>query len=306
MINYDIDIDKEMRLIISNICNINCKHCYLTEENKKGLDVIDDIIPIIESIKTMENKPKKILLFAHGEPMYTKIPIKDLILFTKEMKSLGIKIKIQTNLMYKLTDEMIELFKLFSTVKTSFDLHSRFSTINQLILWYKNIKKLSSIIGPLKVEITLNKYNIQKGAKKWIRVLTKMVDKGYIERYSFHALQIMGYAEKYRNELEYTKEEFIQFISEIVSHHVPENATIDAFLDKKYFSRYSLKSGRVARIEQDGTYFVGSLLKNESSICSSCLVCDDFDICGGNDSITDKCYFDKKLYELSRKDDSND
>ena len=181
-------------IIVGNKCNRDCIHCFLQKEyNKKtnlyeypiNFDPLDKnninrYISIISSNKFRELLIKKhinsISLFSLGDIMMEdKETLSNIFFLVSKLKALYpfIKIKLQTNFIYHITEEMESLLNKVDDIRTSFDIHTRFKSVRDIILWYTNIKHWSKI-KPIKLEIVATNKMIDV-KRKLIRVLDKLI-----------------------------------------------------------------------------------------------------------------------------------
>ena len=180
-------------IIVGNKCNRDCMHCFLHKEyNKKtnlyeypiNFDPLDKnninrYISIISSNKFRELLIKKhinsISLFSLGDIMMEdKETLSNIFFLVSKLKALYpfIKIKLQTNFIYHITEEMESLLNKVDDIRTSFDIHTRFKSVSDIILWYTNIKHWSKI-KPIKLEIVATNKMIDV-KRKLIRVLDRV------------------------------------------------------------------------------------------------------------------------------------
>ena len=101
--------------------------------------------------------------FFGGEPMLA--PVKDMVSFINQTKDLWegrIRYMITTNLVYSLTSEKLDFFKMLDGMSTSWDHDIRFSSTKQFDLWKKNcIELIHTHKIPLTLQISLSKETIK-------------------------------------------------------------------------------------------------------------------------------------------------
>lgn len=289
-------------LIISNSCNMNCDHCYL-----KGNIMDDNVVTDFEKIQNniLKDKPESIILYGYGEPLFN-MNIKKLTSFCKVMVKNNIKMKLQTNLIYDLTEDHIELFKLLNIVKISFDIGIRYKSFGNLLKWFNNLKRISKVTNDILLEITIHKQVVNKDANKWNNFLNHLLDRGYIKKYMFHDIQYTGNANIFNNRqlLEISRDKFVPWMNTILSNNRKENRTIDEFAHNHFFYKYNLFREKVTIIGKDGNYYkdyIVDYLDNEDSkytknLHSDCLLCDNYNLCGGRSENTE-CLWDKSFIQ---------
>lgn len=156
---------KTVYLKLTNGCNLKCKHCYneqMYNHSKMSDDIICKAIAYINGLALKE----KIQVQLHGgEPFLLKAEkIKDIC---NRLNS-NIEINATTNLMYKLSPQILDIFKQFTPVysnnplvQTSWDYSIRFSSKNQELLWESNVKTLLQNSIDVQVAICITKLLIE-------------------------------------------------------------------------------------------------------------------------------------------------
>lgn len=142
-------------------CNLNCDHCFTSGKNgKKIFFDHSKTFDFINRLFSFKNFNYKRILFHGGEPMLAPIDsmkkIYSLIKTNYPETSFGI----QTNLVYKLTEEKLNFFNevfLKEGIGTSWDSDIRFENLNQLLLWEKNVKELISKGHTISLMVSLSK-----------------------------------------------------------------------------------------------------------------------------------------------------
>jgi len=134
--------------------------------DKKRLDV-NVIRNILDS---HVNKFKQIECVFHGGEPFFQAEDNTIQNYIELIKSYPtIKWSATTNLTYKLTDKLIELFSLFDKkfLKTSWDVDDyRFTTVNQRNIWENNVKSLLQKGFDVEVIVTLNKFTLSHKPSK--------------------------------------------------------------------------------------------------------------------------------------------
>lgn len=152
---------------VTNKCNLHCKHCFNNEDNTNCNFV--DIKNFLEKINK-ENKDNLFIIHG-GEPMLSSIDdIGNLISsFNKN------KWQISTNICYKITQDIINIFEKVSYIRISFDVGIRFRNIKNILLWYKNIKFLSKNFNKkIYLNICLSKQLIKHTPEQILHMINKL------------------------------------------------------------------------------------------------------------------------------------
>lgn len=139
-------------LKLTNRCNLNCKHCYNKIAYSHGIDMSDEVL--VKSLdfifcKAQELYKDQLNVVLHGgEPMLYDIT-KFQYIISHLLCCSNVVLSITTNLVYKLNDKIIDVFKhcsngLNCSIATSWDYQIRFSNQQEEQLWEKNVKTLIS------------------------------------------------------------------------------------------------------------------------------------------------------------------
>lgn len=220
---------------ITNDCNLHCSHCF--NKNKNTKINYEQLKTFLKEINTTYSNNYFIL--HGGEPM-----LLDINLISKIMSDFpDNNWQISTNLCYKLTQDKINIFKRSKKITTSFDIGIRFKNIKNLILWYKNVKKISSIDEiNLKLNICLSKSIIKH-----------------------NPLDILKFLDK----LHINSVDFFQIIqtSEMNSAMIPNNHVIDQWMCDLYKANKKFPKIQCSNINQVKNKI---LQKNAQYFCSNC------------------------------------
>jgi len=158
-------MSKKIYICTSNSCQLHCKGCYMNSicgaTQQVDLDYVRQIINnnLSEDIECV---------FHGGEPFFNRDDkiIQSYIDLVKEYPQ--IKWSATTNLVYKITPKLLELFELFydKFLKTSWDVGDyRFKNEEQRSIWEDNIKFLLSKKFNVEVIVTVNKMTIDLESK---------------------------------------------------------------------------------------------------------------------------------------------
>ena len=137
IIHNNLDNKFHLEIQISNLCNLNCKHCLMN-------DSLDDRIIDYDKLYDFINKNKDNICevhFAGGEPLLH--PSERLLDIIKDFKD--IKFHMTSNLQYEITDLRRDIIESLYDFSTSFDYKIRFNTISELLLWKSNLRKIKEI-----------------------------------------------------------------------------------------------------------------------------------------------------------------
>ena len=297
-------------IIVGNKCNRDCMHCFLHKEyNKKtnlyeypiNFDPLDKnninrYISIISSNKFRELLIKKhinsISLFSLGDIMMEdKETLSNIFFLVSKLKALYpfIKIKLQTNFIYHITEEMESLLNKVDDIRTSFDIHTRFKSVRDIILWYTNIKHWSKI-KPIKLEIVATNKMIDV-KRKLIRVLDKLIKNKIIDSFYIYPLTSIGNA-KSNNLIPNNTDDLIDLIKDTMELDVKANTIIDALVNKDYFKIYDIFAYPIPVLSLNPDNLIEFLYYKDDkfvignnpiyyNINDKCLVCQFYNKCGG-------------------------
>lgn len=132
-------------VVATTACNMHCKHCYRSD-NPVTISHDDLLNSVFKFIKDFANEHcnDTVLVQLHGGEII-QYDNEILIQFVKQLKTVdNIIVGITTNLVYKLTEQRLQLFDLIDDhlIQTSWDVDIRFDNDSQLQLWEHNVQKL--------------------------------------------------------------------------------------------------------------------------------------------------------------------
>lgn len=144
-------------------CNLNCDHCFTS--GSKGKKIYFNSIKtfsFIDKLFSSKEFRSKRLLFHGGEPMLA--PMKDITGFYDLVLSKypETEFTIQTNLVYPLTEEKLDVLNLFQDIGTSWDLDMRFANPRQILLWEDNVRELIRRKHNVSVMVSINSALVYK------------------------------------------------------------------------------------------------------------------------------------------------
>lgn len=151
----------QIYLKTTETCNLNCDHCFTSGKNGKKIYFnVDKSFDFIDRLFAHKDFKYKRILYHGGEPMLA--PISDMKDFHRKIKDKYPEtgFGIQTNLVFKMTDERLDFFnELFieEGIGTSWDHGIRFDNIKQQLLWEENVRTLIKAGHNVSVMVSLNK-----------------------------------------------------------------------------------------------------------------------------------------------------
>lgn len=151
----------QIYLKTTETCNLNCDHCFTSGRNgKKIFFNVDKTFEFLDWLFQHQKYNYKRVLFHGGEPMLA--PVADI----RKLHSLVLekypetRFSLQTNLVYKLTDERRQLIDdLFMAdgFGTSWDYNIRFANVSQQLQWEDNVRELIKAGHYISVMVSLSK-----------------------------------------------------------------------------------------------------------------------------------------------------
>lgn len=136
---------KNIYLKVTDGCNLRCSHCYVKDLNNYSLQDIEKVKKFINSVYLLD---KDITVLLHGgEPLLAPYS------YLTELRdaiweiSPDIRISMQSNILVKLTDEILSFLKTIS-IGTSYDHGNvRFKTEKMKKIWEDNLSLLFNELG---------------------------------------------------------------------------------------------------------------------------------------------------------------
>lgn len=195
----------------TDTCQLDCKHCFTNGKN--GAKGWFDEVQTVEFFNRLKEQFPHFnnanISFHGGEPMLC--PIEKMEYVYEHLKNHWINLTwgIQTNLTYKLTTEKIEFLKKISdtSIGTSYDSNIRWTTINQKLLWERNVRTLINEGFDVTVMICIDKELVNTPPEK---ILDYMIGLG-VQYVNFERITLNGSASKNME-------------------HIPTNSEIDKWL----------------------------------------------------------------------------
>lgn len=273
---------------VSTICNLKCDHCGMFY-SLTGEDVV-----FISIEKYIENNSPKEVYLGGGEPLLKNCDkILQLI-----RKFPDIEFKLVTNLCYDLTPIRIEILKEVDSLQTSFDIGIRFHDIRNLIKWYRNVKYvLNNINKDLEVIICLTRKLIKVDPLKISKLMNNLGVHGYRYSVTYNFGKIL--TNKY---LLITKQEYIDFMNKVLDINDKLDQTYKVILSgditscpyNSYTKAIDWNGNEVHCVCKERWN------KNCHNSIDSCLICKEYNTCGGKCEMVD-CLYSKELYQKSLK-----
>ena len=147
-------------IVLSNKCNLGCKHCY---DLKLNQDMSPDILDlatkhVIKKINSTDNN-EYLINYVGGEiGLYNQELILDSIHRIKEnCSNKKLRFAYQSNFVYILSEQHLSVLKEIDEVGTSYDFKIRFSDFKQYLQWIDNLKTIQSLNKPIRVTTVLTK-----------------------------------------------------------------------------------------------------------------------------------------------------
>lgn len=153
-------MDKHITIVLTNKCNLKCKHCFaIRNTTSMSMDILEKTITYL--INEANNNPSNryLIEFFGGEiGLYDPNILSIMIDYMRDnVINNNVEIYAQSNLVYNLTDEWLNLFKKMDYLDTSYDYSIRFSNEQQRELWFNNVRKITSNGIELSCVITITK-----------------------------------------------------------------------------------------------------------------------------------------------------
>lgn len=167
---FEIDNFRNIRLHLTDECNLNCKYCFETKKNKKSMDLKTAKKAVDFLIRHSPHNEVKVIFFG-GEPLMKYPLIKEIVNYGEQAikKAAGKKIRFSISTNGTLLNDMMinYLCEHNIGILISFDgkTHASFRATKDdyptHILVHNNIKKLVNRIDPdiFAVAVTIHHYN---------------------------------------------------------------------------------------------------------------------------------------------------
>ena len=274
-------------VIVTNKCSLHCKHCggpYIFSKFENTGNIVD----AIERLSTLSNDDT--ICFAANESLVNPTSARRVKTIIDRFPYK--KFVMYTNLVYILTDTKLDILKKCDTV-VSFDLKTRFSNVRELFLWYHNAKKLLKTTDA-GIGICITKYFKKDKIEKSFKLFDRMGFK------TINFMQVNALNENIRD-MQLNKHDMHEFIRELIRIHKERKYKIkDLTLGQIYHRKFSVcySKENIPSVLPDGRIINGCYIYPGDKCYgyAQCLMCEDYDICGGRCILT-PCYFDKDLYE---------
>ncbi|MDQ1328604.1 MAG: Fe-coproporphyrin synthase [Candidatus Poribacteria bacterium] len=229
---------------VTNRCNLRCKHCYISAEDRKYQDELTTA-EAEEFIRNLADLQIPVLLFSGGEPLIRE----DIFHLSKLATELGVRVVLSTNGTL-ITPEMAESIKesgmqyVGISLDGLHDIHDEFrcmpGAMARSIEGIKNCMKLDINSG---VRFTVNKYNREDLAG----IIDLLVQEG-IPRFCMYHLVYSGRGKKIVN-MDTTLEEKRETIEFLIDKTIElydkgvkaEILTVDNHADGVYIYNYLMK-----------------------------------------------------------------
>lgn len=270
-------------LMISEVCNLQCKHCGMSYSINNANNVDYEAIKQTLLDESKKTTIEEIYLWG-GEPLLGDL---DQILEIMNMFP-NAKFKVTTNLCYELTPKRKEILKRCNLLSTSFDVKIRFKNVKMLSLWYHNCKELLKDKKIL-LSCTVSSETTKIDPNKFINLFEKM---GFTQ-YLFSPMVSAGEMCSNSN-LVPTFDEYNKFMMEVVKHKSPHNKNLLLYKINCTLACVGLDRLMVnAKGKVRGCFVEGNCVHADPN----CFGCENYKICGGKSPCHPYCLFSKEVYE---------
>lgn len=144
-------------LKLTNCCQLRCQHCYNAISSFKGTMSESTLNQAIDFINAKTATNDVTVILHGGEPLYDGI---NKAQYTIDQLNKNISLYVTTNLMYNFNDNLLNFFRQFKLISTSWDYKIRFQNEKQLKLWETNLTTLISSGFDVQPIISINKFLI--------------------------------------------------------------------------------------------------------------------------------------------------
>ena len=142
---------------LNHTCNLHCKHCYgLHDCSQMDEETLSKVLQHIVNIGKLNESIT--VSFSGGELGLAdpKMVINAIEYLKSNLPETRLNFECQTNLMYDISKEQHEMFRLMNTIGTSYDFGNvRFKDTDQRIKWIDNAKFIAQVYGVNKLQIII-------------------------------------------------------------------------------------------------------------------------------------------------------
>lgn len=190
-------MDYNIYIKLTNGCNLKCKHCYneiMGNHNSMSKETLNNVIMWLKEFR--QNHPTDIIdMSLHGgEPMLYNL--KDILYLLDSTKDLNLRWCVTTNLVYRITNDHIKIFKQMipydiPMVMTSYDFGDLRFMDTQESIWKNNIKLLQ--INEIEVQpiICVTDYVVKNVS---VKDFFNFLDENHIKRFNLERITETGRA----------------------------------------------------------------------------------------------------------------
>lgn len=190
----------------TDTCQLDCKHCFTNGKN--GAKGWFDEVKTVDFFKRLKQKfphyNNANISFHGGEPMLC--PIEKMEYAYENIKDLWVNLTwgIQTNLTYNLDQRKIDFMGKISdtSIGTSYDSNIRWTTINQKLLWERNVRTLVDAGFDITVMVCIDKDLISRDPRY---ILDYLIDLG-VRYVNFERITLNGNATRNMDHIPTNKE----------------------------------------------------------------------------------------------------
>ena len=289
-------------ILISTHCNMNCKYCIMRDHIDGSMI---DINAIIHTLFLYDNVTE--VHFAGGEPFYNTSTMYNMYRIIKFLEKYRVQYKITSNLTsvdfskWNNHPEFRYVLDHIDMLSTSFDNNGiRFTSIDQIVKWYKNIKWLRentniklNCFCILSEDIVGDNDSSSKTAEDYDRVLSKLFD-------SYRFIPLMNSDNCISNE---SLKHFFGFYTPYINIPSGKNNTRRDIEDNNYAN--CMYNGKMICIDGNGKVIKNGCFIDNNCLAmhSDCVLCKMSSLCGTRCKAVRKCTLDtinklKKYYSL--------
>lgn len=276
-----------MDIKLSDSCNLHCNHCSLQYDLKDKPVDEEAISRVIERVKSDE------IHISGGEVFSNKEST--LALYHLILKYPWIQWRVTTNLCYKLTPLIVQVFGMVTYLQTSFDINVRFHSLKNLLLWKRNACFILKYVRKdLTVITVLTKYLVKKDPIK----LKKFYDD--IGFYKYEYVPLINHEDLRPNMDEYHE----WMIKMVQQQDIEKNLTFRLIKSGEFMSCYygyiGINTEPWICIDVDGKYKQCAFTNKDCRLqqyIDKCMVCNKH--CKGR-CLCIKCMYDKTFEDIMK------
>ena len=138
-------------------CSLKCKHCFADKFfGPMSKETLNNTVNFLADLSEKSTHNKLEVIFTGGEPGTFDMKLfKEAVIALRNKVKKKLCINIQTNLLYKLTDEHLAAFSVCDEVTTSWDYSYRYDNIQNEALFFSNLEKVKALNKDMTMIITM-------------------------------------------------------------------------------------------------------------------------------------------------------